>query len=409
MTPHPLLALAQDRDVRHSSGFRRAAADLSGEVLAAHWSDELRAAPRRAEAGKRFLQPHGGRAPAERQRSKDDEHLAAALVRWCRESGKTLALPEEGSVDFFDWCVPLKSAAADPALGEGDPNRGVERIDLLGATADERLAVGFLRFLEPGAARAGTGDTPLRFLLEALAHAAIAEANRAALASEVEAAHARAWSEAPPVVLLIGSPRYWDALPAARGPEGRSLDPRARAPRARGGARSSASRCASSASPLEGDPGWAYDDAGALLPAAPRLERAWEAGAGRVRPRPRPRPQATEPAPVVVEADLSRPVRAYGPHESYHPGDRIEHPTLGLGVVTRASRGRSRSASARPRAASSRGGRSRRGPLRALDGAGGGPGRRPSRARPAVARAARRHGETARRARRLSSPDGRDG
>jgi hypothetical protein len=26
-------------------------------------------------------------------------------------------------------------------------------------------------------------------------------------------------------------------------------------------------------------------------------------------------------------------VRSYGPHESYHPGDRIEHPTLGLGIV----------------------------------------------------------------------------
>ena len=63
MTLHPLLALAQDRDVRHSSHFRRAAADLSGEVLATHWSDEIRAAPRRAESGKRYLQPHGGRPP----------------------------------------------------------------------------------------------------------------------------------------------------------------------------------------------------------------------------------------------------------------------------------------------------------------------------------------------------------
>ena len=42
----------------------------------------------------------------------------------------------------------------------------------------------------------------------------------------------------------------------------------------------------------------------------------------------------------MVEADLSRPVRAYGPHESYHPGDRIEHPTLGLGVVTKSFPGK---------------------------------------------------------------------
>ena len=36
---------------------------------------------------------------------------------------------------------------------------------------------------------------------------------------------------------------------------------------------------------------------------------------------------------VLVEADLSRPPRAYGIRESYTPGDRIEHPTLGMGVV----------------------------------------------------------------------------
>jgi hypothetical protein len=332
LTPHPLLALAQDRDVRHSSGFRRAAADLSGEVLAAHWRDELRAAPRRAEAGKRFLQPHGGRAPAERQRSKDDEHVAAALVRWCRDAGKPLPLPEEGGVDFFDRGVPLKAAAVDAALGDADPNRGVERLDLLGATADGRLALGFLKFLEPGAARAGTGDTPLRFLLEALAHAAIAEANRAALAAEVEAAHARLWSDAPPVVMLLASPRYWSLCRRREAQKGAAwiheMERLAREIEQQLGVTVQLLGLQ-----LEGDPGWTYDEGGARLIEAPRLERAWEPGAGRVRPRPRPRPKAAEPLPSVVEADLERPVRSYGPHESYHPGDRIEHPTLGLGVV----------------------------------------------------------------------------
>jgi hypothetical protein len=336
---HPLLALAQDRDVRHSSGFRRAAADLSGEVLAAHWSDEVRAAPRRAEAGKRYLQPHGGRPPSERQRSKDEEHLAAALVRWCREGGKPLTLPTESSVDFFDWCVPLKSAAADPTLGEADGNRGVERIDLIGTTSDDRLAIAFLRFLEPEAARAGTGDTPLRFFLESLAHAAIAEANRAALAAEASASHSRVWSEAPPVVLLLASPRYWALCRRREAQKGAAwiheMERLAREVEQQTGV-----VVGFLGVQLEGEPAWTYDAAGALLSGAPRLERSWEPGAGRVRPRPRPRPKATEPVPVVIEADLSRPVRAYGPHESYHPGDRIEHPTLGLGVVTKSLPGK---------------------------------------------------------------------
>jgi hypothetical protein len=332
VTLHPLLALAQDRDVRHSSHFRRAAADLSGDVLAAHWSDELRAAPRRSESGKRYLQPHGGKPPAERQRTKDEDHLAAALVRWCRESGKGLPLPEEGSVEFFDWGVPLKAAAADPSLGERDPNRGVARIDLLGTTGDGRLALGFLKYLEPEAGRAGTGDTPLRFLLETLAHGAFAEANRAALAAEAEAAHGRGWSEGPPVLLLIASPRYWSLCRRREAQKGaawiheierlvRELDEKLGV----------VVHCLGLQ--LEGDPGWGYDGEGPRLAAVPRLARAWEPGAGRVRPRPKARPKAAEPAESVIEADLSRPVRSYGLHESYQPGDRIEHPTLGLGVV----------------------------------------------------------------------------
>lgn len=332
MTVHPLLALSQDRDVRHSSGFRRAAAELSGEALAAHWRQELGQAPRRAEAGKRYLQPHGGKPAAARQRSRDGDHLAGALVRWCREGGKAIALPDEGAVDFFDWGVPLKTAAADPALGAADPNKGVERIDLLGVTADERPAFAFLKFLEPGAARAGTGDTPLRFLLEALAHGAIAEANRAVLAGEIEAAHARRWSDAPPAILLVASPRYWALCRRREAQKGAAwiheLERLARETEQQLGI-----VLRFLGLELEGDPGWGYDEQGALLGAAPRLLRAWELGAGRVKPRPRPRPKAAVPEEVVVEADLSRPVRSYGPHESYHPGDRIEHPTLGLGVV----------------------------------------------------------------------------
>jgi hypothetical protein len=338
LSSHPLLELSQAPEVRRSGGFRRAATDLTGETLASHWREEMSGAPRRSAAGKRYLQPHGGRPPKERQRAKDAEHLAAALVRWSREGGK-LPLPDEGALELFDWCVPLKAAAADASLGRSDPNRGVERVDLLGTSSDGRPVLGFLKFLEPGATRAGTGDTPLRFLLASLAHGAIVEANRDALGAEIETAHGRPWPPGPPLLLLLGSPRYWALCRRREAQKGagwiheierliREVDQQIGV------------LVLPLSLVLEGDPGWTYDDAGARLAAAPRLERAWEAGAGRVRPKPRPRPKAAEPAQTTVEADLSRPVRSYGPHESYHPGDRIEHPTLGLGVVQKSLPGK---------------------------------------------------------------------
>ena len=35
----------------------------------------------------------------------------------------------------------------------------------------------------------------------------------------------------------------------------------------------------------------------------------------------------------AIEADLSRPVRSYAMSETYQPGDRIDHPKFGHGVV----------------------------------------------------------------------------
>jgi len=69
-----------------------------------------------------------------------------------------------------------------------------------------------------------------------------------------------------------------------------------------------------------------------VLLGAAELSTAWEARAGKLKPKPKARPK-TGDEPSVVEPDLSRPPRRYGIRESYAPGDRIEHPTLGLGVV----------------------------------------------------------------------------
>jgi hypothetical protein len=84
---------------------------------------------------------------------------------------------------------------------------------------------------------------------------------------------------------------------------------------------------------LPGDPGWSYGEDGPFLSDAPKLTLAWEPGAGRVKPKPRPRPKTLSPADIIVEADLSRPVRSYSLQESFTAGDRIDHVKLGLGVV----------------------------------------------------------------------------
>jgi len=40
-----------------------------------------------------------------------------------------------------------------------------------------------------------------------------------------------------------------------------------------------------------------------------------------------------DPGTSVVEADMSRPVRNYAMSETFEPGDRVDHPKFGHGVV----------------------------------------------------------------------------
>jgi hypothetical protein len=83
---------------------------------------------------------------------------------------------------------------------------------------------------------------------------------------------------------------------------------------------------------LSGNPGWEYgDDSMPVLEREPVLSRSWEPGAGRLKPKPRPKSSADEMP--TVEADLTRSVRSYALTEVYTAGDRIDHPTLGSGVV----------------------------------------------------------------------------
>ncbi len=329
MQLHPIIELSNDRRVRQAKGFKDAAADLTGEQLAGLYETEVANAPRRAEAGKRYLVK--GKLPTSRRANKDEEHLSLALRKHCRDSGEGLNLPGLGNLDLLAAQVPLATASVDRSLGDADVNKGVGKIDLLGVGPEDRMVVVKVKFAAPEATRGGTGDTPLRALLDGLAQCAMASANREALASELAAG--RALSDQPPLLILLASPRYWDLCRKREAQKGaawiREMERLAREVEEQIGVQVLCQAIA-----LEGSPGWEYGEEGPVLAAAPQLSVAWEARAGVVKPKAKPRPKTQDVAhDEIVEADLSRPIRAYLLTESYSAGDRISHPTLGSGVV----------------------------------------------------------------------------
>jgi hypothetical protein len=323
-----LIQLAAERDVRQSTGFRNAAAELDGPALASAFEKERANAPRLHAEGRRYFVSRSGKPPGERRRNKDEDHVGQALVRHCRERGEGLPLPDDDwSLLPLDYQVRVKSGPLD------DPaTKGIGRIDLLGVTSEDRLAVIKMRVLDPTATRCGVGDTPLRSLLEGLAYTAIASANREELKSEIAEHFGRTVSDDPPVLILLASPSYWRLCRKREAQKGAAwIKEMERL----------ATEIETEVGPavrylgldLPGDPGWSYGDDGPVLSDGPKLTLAWEPGAGRVKPKPRPRPKTLAPADQIVEADLSRPVRAYSLQDSFSPGDRIDHTKLGLGVV----------------------------------------------------------------------------
>ena len=336
MERHPLIALANSRDVKQAKGFREVAEGLTGESLDELYKQEVANAPHRNEAGKKYLGSHP-KAPTGRRNGKDPEHLAMALVGSTRDEGAGedgpggLELPEGGSLTLLDYQVPLATAAVDKSLGDADPNRGVGKVDLLGLLPDDRLAVIVVKFVPPSATRGGTGDTPLRALLDGLALTAMVDANRDAIAEEVLEATGRSISGEAPALILLGGSRYWEICRKREAQKGaawiREFERIGReVPEVTG------VEILYLGIEVEGDPGWEYGDAGPVITGSPSIGPAWEARAGKLKPKPKSRPKAGG-EDLIIEADLTRPPRSYGIRESYTPGDRIDHPTLGMGVV----------------------------------------------------------------------------
>jgi hypothetical protein len=335
LSRHPLVARSRDPRVRQSRGFREAAAELTGEQLAVEFAAERENAPRRSEVRKKHLVQPNQRLAAERHPDRDAEHAAIALAARRETGGEPLRMPEdEGFFEPLHAGAVLKSAPADPKLGADDPNFGIDRVDLVGAGPGDRLVLGLVRYVAPSATRVGTGETPLRALLEGLAHAAVAMADQPALAAELEERTGRKTADTPPYLFLIGSPRYWELCRKREAQRGaawiQQMERLAREIEEKIGV---SVRYLSLK--VQGDPGWSYAEGAPRFEVEPRIGAAWDAGAGRIRPKAKSRARSKTAAPsvAVVEADLSRPVRGYRISEHYVAGDRIAHPTLGTGVV----------------------------------------------------------------------------
>jgi hypothetical protein len=333
VSQHPLIELANDREVRQSKGFREAAARLSGESLAELYQQEVANAPKRYDSDKKFLVGQKGTVVGGGKTGKPHEHLSVALVNRFRSSGEGLDLPMApagDTLDYFAYQMPLK-------VRQTDPDKRIGKVDLVGAVPENRLAVIVLKYVPPTATRGSTGDTPLRALLEGLTYTAIIQANRSEILGEIEAGCDRKLSDQPPILIVLGNTRYWELCRKREAQKGagwinqmerlgQEIDDNL------------GITVSYMSIKLQGDPGWEFEGDKPELVGTPILDRAWGPGAGKVRPKSRPRVRGkAADIDAIVEADPNRAPRGYRITESYESGDSIDHPTLGRGVVQRAA------------------------------------------------------------------------
>ena len=337
MSLHPLIDLVNDRDVKQSKGFRLAAERLTGPALESAYQTEVANAPRRSAEGLPYLGVRVGRKAKGRQHGRDEKHLAEAIGRSAAttpdpetEASSLLELPTGEDVLIVDALVPIRTAVPSKEAATADPHAAVEDVPLLALIGDDRLAVGVIKYLEPDSNRAGAGDTPLRLMLQGLAHAAAVDANRDALREEIEKTTGKRTGEEAPAVIVAASRRYWELCRKREAQKGaawiRELERLARE-----AGESIGVEFFFVILETASQPGWEYDGEGPKLSGPIRFENAWETGAGKLKPKPKAK--KTDPADEIVEADLDRPVKRYSIRDTYSSGDRIDHPKLGEGVV----------------------------------------------------------------------------
>ena len=156
--------------------------------------EELRAAaPSRPDRAKRYFVGHEGRLRPKDPGNPSEKHLAIAL----RRLEMLHARADVTQVRLLDYQFPLKAAQSDTGLGE---------VDLLGVTADGRIAIVELKVRR----RDGDpGDTPVHALMEGLRYAAVVQANIGAIAAEVRRLFAIDVPDRPPFVQILAPEDWW--------------------------------------------------------------------------------------------------------------------------------------------------------------------------------------------------------
>jgi hypothetical protein len=328
---HPLIALSNDRRVKQAKEFKVAAAEIDGAALEAHYNVEISNAPKRHDQNKKHLSVRTSRIPSGPQNGKDDKHLAMALTSALAAGAEQPDITDLGTLQIVDSLVPLRTAAPDKARGDADPNKGVEDIDLLALLPDDRVAVVCLKYLSPNANRGGAGDTPLRALLRGLSQVAMVDANQAAFREEILAATGRTTNNEAPALIIAAAPKYWQLCRKREAQKGaawiREMERLGRESSEQIGV-----EVFYLALDLDGDPPWEYGEEGPLLNTTLGFDPAWEPGAGKLSPRSKSKKKSS-PADLIVDGNMDKDPIVYSLNGSFESGDRIEHKSLGAGVV----------------------------------------------------------------------------
>lgn len=196
MSEFPTLFLFAECWALRTKGLAAAISGIDRAALCKEYEGLIRCAPSRSTRKDRkmryFEDSHDGNLSGDGPSNRFEEHLAIALWAlrgdWPRSGG--------GRTCLLDYQFPLKSENLD---------RGVGEIDLVGVTETGRLVVIELKVKR----RDRKDDTPVKALMEGLRYAAIAYANRSAIAADKRDRFGVAVSGDPPIVQILAQKAWW--------------------------------------------------------------------------------------------------------------------------------------------------------------------------------------------------------